>query len=132
MINYSKLWILLNSRGMKKTDLLQIISSPTLAKLGKNENVNTSVIEKICDFLQCQPGDIMENITRDDIIKKGQEFNQMLGQVLTLLQAQTDKTPTELFEEFMQEAPQFFEMLQTGTTDYIGLEEYIKKTENKE
>ncbi|WP_041707193.1 helix-turn-helix domain-containing protein [Clostridium cellulovorans] len=60
VIKYYKLFDLLNRKGMKKTDLLEIISSPTLAKLSKGENVKVDVIEKICIFLNCQPGDIME------------------------------------------------------------------------
>lgn len=60
-IKYYKLFDLLNRKGMKKTDLLEIISSPTLAKLSKSEIITTEVIQKICDFLECQPGDIMEN-----------------------------------------------------------------------
>lgn len=62
MIKYYKLFDLLNRKGMKKTDLLDIISSPTLAKLSKGDIITTEVIEKICNFLNCQPGDIMENI----------------------------------------------------------------------
>ena len=62
MIRYYKLFDLLNRKGMKKTDLLDIISSPTLAKLSKGDIVTTEVIQKICDFLDCQPGEIMENI----------------------------------------------------------------------
>lgn len=61
MIRYYKLFDLLNRKGMKKTDLLGVISSPTLAKLSKGDIVRTDVIEKICVFLECQPGDIMEN-----------------------------------------------------------------------
>ena len=64
MIRYYKLFDLLNRKGMKKTDLLDIISSPTLAKLSKGDIVTTEVIQKICDFLDCQPGEIMENIKR--------------------------------------------------------------------
>lgn len=60
MLKYYKLFDLLNRRGMKKTDLLQIISSPTLAKLSKGETIKTDVICKICDFLNCQPSDIVE------------------------------------------------------------------------
>ena len=60
MIIYRKLFALLAYKGMKKTDLLQIISSPTLAKLSKNETIKTDIIDKICLFLNCQPGDIME------------------------------------------------------------------------
>lgn len=62
MIKYNKLFALLAMRGMKKTDLLQIISSPTLAKLSKGDVIKTDMLEKICSFLNCQPGDIMEYI----------------------------------------------------------------------
>lgn len=67
MLDFMKLWILLEKRGMKKTDLKQVISSATLAKLGKNEPVSSTVIEKVCGFLECQPGDIMEYISEKDI-----------------------------------------------------------------
>ena len=60
MIKYYKLFDLLNRKGKKKTDLLEIISSKTLAKLSKGENINTEVIDKICIHLHCQPSDIME------------------------------------------------------------------------
>lgn len=63
MIYYFKLFDMLNRRGMKKTDLLKIISSPTLAKLSKGEIVKTDIIDRICLFMNCQPGDIMECIT---------------------------------------------------------------------
>lgn len=61
-IKYYKLFDLLNRRGMKKTDLLEIagIASPTLAKLTKGETVTTEVISRICEALGVQPGDIME------------------------------------------------------------------------
>lgn len=61
-IKYYKLFDLLNRRGMKKTDLLEIagIASPTLAKLTKGETVTTEVISRICAALGVQPGDIME------------------------------------------------------------------------
>ena len=63
-IRYYKLFDLLQRRGLKKTDLLELanISSPTLAKLSKGETVTTEIIEKICNALNCQPADIMENI----------------------------------------------------------------------
>jgi len=63
VIVYNKLFAILAMRGMKRTDLLKpkgILSSPTLAKLGKNEIVSVEIIDKLCDFLDCQPGDIME------------------------------------------------------------------------
>lgn len=60
MMKYFRLFDLLARRGMKKTDLLNVISAPTLAKLSKGESVTTDVLCKVCDFLDCQPGDIME------------------------------------------------------------------------
>lgn len=60
MMRYFKLFDLLARRGMKKTDLLQWISSPTLAKLGKGDSVTTDVLCKICAALNVQPGEIME------------------------------------------------------------------------
>lgn len=62
MMKYYKLFIMLDKKGMKRTDLLKIVSSVTLAKLGKGESVTTDILCKICDSLDCQPGDIMEYI----------------------------------------------------------------------
>lgn len=65
-IKYYRLFDILQRRGMKKTDLLTLagISAPTLAKLSKGETVTTEVIEKVCNALGVQPGDIMEIETR--------------------------------------------------------------------
>jgi len=61
MIKYNNLFALLSMKGMKKTDLLEVISSPTLAKLSKNQYVNSEIIDKLCIFLECQPNDIMQS-----------------------------------------------------------------------
>lgn len=65
MMKYYKLFIMLDKKGMKRTDLLKIVSSVTLAKLGKGESVTTDILCKICAFLDCQPGDIMEYIPEE-------------------------------------------------------------------
>lgn len=70
MIKYNKLFALLALRGMKKTDLLNVISSPTLAKLSKGETITTEVIEKICLFMNCQPSDIMEIVEVKELHEK--------------------------------------------------------------
>lgn len=62
MMRYYKLFDLLSRRDMKKTDLLEVFTAPTLTKLSKGESVTTDVLCKICAFLDCQPGDIMEYI----------------------------------------------------------------------
>ena len=61
-ISYNKLWKLLIDRGLNKTELRSMahLSSGTMAKLGKNENVTTDVLVRICAALKCDVGDIME------------------------------------------------------------------------
>lgn len=63
-ISYKKLWKLLIDRDMKKKDLQELagVSAASITKLGKNENVNTEIILKICVALNCDVGDIMEII----------------------------------------------------------------------
>ena len=67
-ISYKKLWKLLIDKDMKKKDLEQAagiragISSSSLAKLTKDENVTTEVLAKICIALGCTMDDIMEII----------------------------------------------------------------------
>lgn len=59
MISYDPLWCYLRIRGLKKYHLLDVISAPTIAKLGKNSVVRSDIIDKICCYLNCQPDDIM-------------------------------------------------------------------------
>lgn len=61
-VSYKKLWKLLIDRDMRKKDLCAVagISHASVAKLGKNENVTTDVLVKICAALKCDIGDIME------------------------------------------------------------------------
>ena len=72
MLKYYKLFDMLNRKGMNKSSLLEILSSKTIAKLSKGENVNSEVIEKICKFLNCQPGDIMEYLTEGKDLSTGE------------------------------------------------------------
>lgn len=61
-IKYYKLLDRLNRLELSKEDLRQKIgvSSATIAKLSKNQFVSLEVIDKICNALDCQPGDLME------------------------------------------------------------------------
>ena len=61
-MSYKKLWKLLIDKDMTKTDLRKAagISSSSLAKLGKDENVTTDVLIRICEALKCDTSDIME------------------------------------------------------------------------
>lgn len=61
-VSYKKLWKLLIDKEMTKVELREKagISTGTLAKLGKNENVTTDVLVKVCEALDCDISDIME------------------------------------------------------------------------
>lgn len=61
-ISYKKPWKLLIDRDIRKKDLREMIglSPSTIAKLGKNEVLNTSLIIRICEALQCDLCEIME------------------------------------------------------------------------
>lgn len=67
-VSYKKLWKLLIDKDMNKTELRikTGISSATLAKLGKDQNVNTESLAKICNTLKCNIEDIME-ITEEGV-----------------------------------------------------------------
>ena len=60
-VSYDRLWKLLIDKNMKKMDLVEKIgiSSSTLAKMSKGEAVSMSVLEKLCDRLDCDFGDII-------------------------------------------------------------------------
>ena len=62
MFSYNKLWKLLIDKKMNKKDLRELsgISTTSMAKLGKGENVTTDVLLKICKALECDISDIME------------------------------------------------------------------------
>jgi len=66
-ISYKKLWKLLIDKDMKKKDLQRVagISSASVTKLNKNENVNTEILQKICTALDCDISDIMEMMPYD-------------------------------------------------------------------
>ena len=61
-VSYKTLWKLLIDKEMTKVELREKagISTGTLAKLGKNENVTTDVLVKVCEALDCDISDIME------------------------------------------------------------------------
>lgn len=66
-VSYNKLWKLLIDKNMKKTQLKEIsgISTASIAKLGRNENITTAVLVKICEALDCDFSDIMEAVSED-------------------------------------------------------------------
>ena len=66
---YKKLWKLLIDKNMNKTELRMAsgITTTALAKLGRDENVNTEVLAKICKTLDCKIEDIMEMVPAEEV-----------------------------------------------------------------
>lgn len=120
MITYYKLFDLLNRRNMKKTDLLKIISAPTLSKLSNNETVNTKTIDKICLYLGVQPNSIME--IYQIINKKKVKLN--MEQFATLYDNDyedftlTDEEKNRIIEECLEKKEDYY---------IINEEQYMKK-----
>ena len=63
-ISYNKLCKLLIDKDLKRKDLQEAagISSASIAKLGRGDNITTDVLLKICETLNCKLEDIMETI----------------------------------------------------------------------
>jgi putative transcriptional regulator len=57
--------VMLAKRKMRSKDLAEAIGiteqNVSLLKSGKVKGVRFDTLEKICDVLQCQPGDILEH-----------------------------------------------------------------------
>ena len=72
MISFRKFWTYLEENQITQYELIKNrgISTSTLAKLRKNAKIETSTIERLCDALGCQPGDIMENLPSDQVFPK--------------------------------------------------------------
>ena len=62
VVSYKKLWKLLIDKDMKKKDLAAAahLSTFTVNKLNRGENVNTDTLVSICQALNCTFEDIME------------------------------------------------------------------------
>ncbi len=61
MISYKKLFLMMEEREITKEKLKNEIgiSSATMAKLAKNEEVALSTIQSLCNYFDCQPGAIL-------------------------------------------------------------------------
>lgn len=63
-ISYRPLWVMLAQKEITKKELREKsgISTATLAKLGKGENLTTDVLLKICETLNCNINEIVETV----------------------------------------------------------------------
>ncbi len=67
-VSYNKLWKLLVDKKMSKADLRRAvdISPNTLTKLRRDEEVAMSIMRKICEYFECNIGNICEFVAVDN------------------------------------------------------------------
>ena len=71
-ISMAKVKLLMDKRGLKKFDLRKIGFNPNVldkvlsGNLNKSKRVDTETINRLCEVLDCQPGDIMEYIPDEE------------------------------------------------------------------
>lgn len=61
-MNYNKLWKLLIDKKLRKKDLREMagLSTNVIAKMGKDGDVSTQVLRKICEALNCKVEDMVD------------------------------------------------------------------------
>ena len=66
-ISYKKLWVLLIQKDISKATLRKDVglSTGTMSKVNKGEEVALTVLMRLCDYLDCDIGDICE-VLRDE------------------------------------------------------------------
>ena len=77
-ISYKKLWKMMIDRDIRKKDLREMtgLSPSTIAKMGKNEFINTRVIIRICEALQCDICEIMELVVHETGIENSTDLKE--------------------------------------------------------
>lgn len=86
MIVYNKLGDYLKSKNMKYIDLQRELSlSPSMtAKFTKNRIMSTDTLNKVCEYLQVQPSEIMEWIPDVEYNKANEEKQAIEAQIAEL------------------------------------------------
>lgn len=87
MIVYYKLDTLLDERKITKTQLCKDtgISTNVVSKIRKNEVFKTDTLNRICEYLQVQPSEIMEWIPDAEYNKANEEIASIDAQIAELM-----------------------------------------------
>jgi DNA-binding Xre family transcriptional regulator len=86
MIVYKKLEKILQDRNMQWKSLCDAgISVNMPAKFSKNKPMNTDIINKVCEYLQVQPSEIMEWIPDADYNKANEQIASIDAQIAELM-----------------------------------------------
>ncbi|HWO74714.1 MAG TPA: helix-turn-helix transcriptional regulator [Bacillus sp. (in: firmicutes)] len=85
MFSYAPLWQLLVEKNLNKEEFRKAVklSSSTVAKMGKNENVSMYVIERICEYFDCGVEQVMKYISVQKLVFEFVEMKQ-IGEIIKL------------------------------------------------
>ncbi|MCR5383396.1 MAG: helix-turn-helix transcriptional regulator [Saccharofermentans sp.] len=66
--NYKPLWKLLIDKEMTKKQLMEAtgISKSTMDKMARNEQVSLEVLDRICDYFDCDIGVVIEHFRKEE------------------------------------------------------------------
>lgn len=80
MIVYNKLIEILKDRNITFTELRTrlILSNSTVARINKNQIISLEVIDRLCDYLELQPGDILEFVPEEPTEKILKEYENII------------------------------------------------------
>ena len=80
-ISYKKLWILLIEKEISPATLRKDlnIATGTMTKLRKNEEVALSILLRICEYLDCNIGDICDAVKKEDSTTDLSEIGETYG-----------------------------------------------------
>lgn len=73
MISFEPLWETMKIQGVKKNDLRneKIVSSITLTRMSKNMNIGTEIIDRLCEYLNCEVKDVVKYVPAEEILRRG-------------------------------------------------------------
>ena len=81
-VQYNKLWKLLVDKKMSKAEFRKMadISSNTMTKLNRDEIVALPILDRICETLDVDFGDIVEHVKKEQVEKNDPERSEILYQ----------------------------------------------------
>ena len=67
-ISYKKLWVMLAEKEMSKQDFREAVglASGTMTKLNKGQDVAMPILLRICEYFECNIGDICDAMSSSD------------------------------------------------------------------
>lgn len=98
-LSYDPLWNLLDELNMTKMEFAKAIgiSNATLAKIGKNEPITLTTIDRICNELECRIEDVVQHIPDIYLNQQKSSLPIEVGSIVTVCFSPADASPINLY-----------------------------------